>query len=126
MKHFCQLVFSDFVVGTANTYTVPELNDLLASADRLAIQAIVDQVTGTSPTLTIQVEMSSDDRNWSAKSGTAEINAVALDSISTKILTGIEPGTNPGHGRTRLRIALGGTNPQANLKLYVTGRDRVP
>ena len=126
MKHYCQLVFSDFVVGTTATFTSPKFNDLLATADRSAIQAIVDQVTGTSPTLTVQVEMSSDDRNWSSKNGTAEINGTALVNSATNILSGIEPGTNPGHSRARLRIALGGTSPQANVKIYVTGRDRVP
>lgn len=126
MRRFCQMVFDDFVVGTTTVYTSPIYEDTLGTADRLAIQAVADQVSGSSPRLTVQVEHGSDGRNWTAKSGTPEINNIAIDTGSTVTLTGTEPGTNPSHTRIRLRIALAGTAPQAHVKLYVTGRDRVP
>jgi hypothetical protein len=118
-------VFDDAVVGTGNVYTSPEFEELLGLADRSAIQAVADQVSGTTPTLTVSFEHGTDGRNWSAKNGTAEINAQALVSNATNNLTGTEAGSNPSHGRARLRIALAGTTPQARLRIYVTGRTRV-
>lgn len=126
MRKFCELVFDDFVVGTTAVYTSPVYEEIMATADRLAIQPVVDQVSGTTPTLSVQVEHGSDGRNWSPKSGTPEINALALGTAGTVTTTGTEPGTNPTHGRVRLKISLGGTSPQAHVKIYVTGRDRVP
>ncbi len=117
------LVFDEFVVGAVTVYTSPAHNDLLGRTERLAIQAVVDQVTGTSPTLLVRQEHSSDQRNWSDKSGTAEIPATAITAGSTNVLTGYEVGTNPSHGYVRLEITLGGTTPQAHVKLWVTGRD---
>ncbi len=126
MRRFVELCFDDFVVGTSSVYTSPEVELLLGTADRLALHAVVDQVTGTSPTLTVQVEHGSDGRNWASKTpGTPEINLQAISATSTTQLTGVEGGANPSHTRVRLRIALGGTSPQAHVKVYVTGRDRV-
>lgn len=117
------LVFDDFVVGTTAVYTSPEFNDELGRCERLAIQAIADQVTGTSPTLLVQQEHSSDQRNFSNKNGAAEIPATSISTTATTVLTGYELGTNPSHGYIRLRIQLGGTSPQAHVKIWVTGRD---
>lgn len=117
------LVFDDFVVGTTAVYTSPEFNDELGRCERLAIQAITDQVTGTSPTLLVQQEHSSDQRNFSNKNGAAEIPATSISATATTVLTGYELGTNPSHGYIRLRIQLGGTSPQAHVKIWVTGRD---
>lgn len=126
MRRFTQLVFDDFVVGTGNVYTNPVHEDLLGSADRLAIQAVAAQFTGTSPTLTVQVEHSSDGRNYSSKNGTPEVNGMSLSGSATVTASGTESGANPSAKYVRLRIALGGTTPQAQVKVYVTGRDRVP
>ncbi len=124
MRRFVELVFDDFVVGTASAYSTPEADLLLGTPDRFAVHAVVDQVTGTSPTLTVQVEHGSDGRNWSSKSGTPEINVQSLSAAATNQFTGVESGASPSHTRVRLRVALGGTSPQAHVKLYVTGRDR--
>lgn len=126
MRSYCTLVFDDTVVGTGNAYTSPQFEDLLGQSDRTALQAVTDLVSGTLPTLTVSFEHSSDGRNWAAKNGTAEINGTTLVPTVTNNFSGAEAGTNPGHGRARLRIALGGTNPQAHVKIYATGRSRVP
>lgn len=117
------LVFDEFVVGTTAVFTSPEFNDELGRNERLAIQAITDQVTGTLPTLQVQQEHASDQRNFTFKNGSAEIPATTISATATTILTGYELGTNPSHGYVRLRIQLGGTSPQAHVKIWVTGRD---
>jgi hypothetical protein len=126
VRQYCELVFDDFVVGTTTVYSNPRFEELLATSDRYAIQAVVDQVSGTSPTLTLQIEHGSDGLNWSAKAGIPEINLRGLSSTSTNVFTGFDDGSNPTHARMRIRITLGGTSPQANVKVYVTGRERLP
>lgn len=122
-KRTSTLVLDEFVVGTTAVYTSPEFNDELGRCERLAIQAIVDQVTGTTPTLLVQQEHSSDQRNFMNKNGSAEIPATSISPTATTVLNGYELGTNPSNGYVRLRIQLGGTSPQAHVKIWVTGRD---
>jgi hypothetical protein len=116
-------VFDEFIVGTGVVYTSPEFNEILARHERVAFQVIVDQVTGTTPTFTLQQEHSSDQRNWSFKNGTAEILPASISATATTVLSGYELGTNPSHGYVRLRLQLAGTSPQAHVKIWVTGRD---
>lgn len=116
------LVFDETVVGTGNTYTSPEFNDLLGQYERGAFQVLADQAT-SGATLTVQQEHSSDQRNWSNRNGSAEVNAVALSTTATINTPGYETGTGTGHGFVRLRISLAGTTPQAHIKIWYTGRD---
>lgn len=90
--------------------------------ERMSFQMIIDQVTGTTPTALLQQQTSSDNRNWIDKQ-TAEIPATTIVPTATNILNGYELGTNPSHGFMRLKIVLGGTSPQAHVKVWVTGRD---
>ncbi|APR86500.1 Hypothetical protein A7982_11849 [Minicystis rosea] len=123
MRTYTKTVFNDFVVGTGSTYTTSEHNKLLGSAGKIAFQVVGDQVSGTSPTLTLQIEHSSDGRNWSNRSGTAEINAQSLSSSATNVLFASDAGATPLLGFVRLRIALGGTSPNAHVKITAVGRD---
>ncbi len=121
MRDFNILAFDDSIRGTGvNWYTPITLNDQLGQADGLALNAITTKVTGTSPTLTCQVEHSGDQRLWLSV-GTAEINAAAIANETT--LFGLRASFNPVLlGFVRIRIAMGGTNPECRLKLFVTGR----
>jgi len=117
------LVFDDFVVGTTATYTPTRLNDRLGQFDKYSLTAIADQVSGTTPTVTVQLEHSADQRNWANKNGTAEINAQSLSTSQTNVFTGTDAGTTPANAFVRLRVVLGGTTPQAHVKVYACLRD---
>lgn len=117
------MVFDDFVVGTTSVYTSEDWNDKLGLANKLAIQAVSDQVSGTSPTLTVQIQHSCDQRNWLDKSGTAEINAESLSPTASNVDFGNDSGSTPNLGYVRLKISLGGTTPVAHVKIHVCGRD---
>lgn len=124
MRIFSQLVFDDFIMGTESVYTAEQYNDGMGLADQFAIQAVADQVSGTTPTLTVQIQHSNDQRNWVDKSGTAEINAQSLSASATTVKVGTDSGSTPTLGYRRLKITLGGTTPVAHVKLFACGRDK--
>jgi hypothetical protein len=117
------LAFDDFVVGATTVYTPTGLNDALGAYDKAAIQAVADQVTGTSVTLKVQIEHSSDQRNWASKNTTAEIPATSISTTATTPLVGTDAGTTPSLAFVRLAITVAGTSPQAHVKVWVCLRD---
>ena len=127
MKIFNQCVFEGYVSGTAAVYSDSQHNALLGTTDQLSIGGYTAQVTGTSPTLTVQVEQSFDNIRWQNRNGTAEIAAAALSTGSTE--TNVQgqdgsPTARPTLPFVRLKITLGGTSPTAQVRLWATGRDR--
>ena len=126
MKIFNQCVFEGFISGTANVYSESQHNSLLGTTDQLSISGYTAQVTGTSPTLTVQVEQSFDNVRWQSRNGTAEIS---LSTLSTSAETNVQgqdgnPTARPTLPFVRMRIALGGTTPAGQVRLWATGRDR--
>jgi hypothetical protein len=124
MQLFHELVFDDAIEGTASVHSDPRFNAQLAAADRFQIMGVVSQVSvsGGTPTITVQLEHSADDRNFVNKSGTAEISAVTLSTTTITVVSGSDAGSVPLGGFARLRIALGGTSPRTRVRLWVTGR----
>jgi hypothetical protein len=93
--------------------------------DELAIQIIADQVTGTTPSMELQIEHSGDGRNWSNKAAAAELTFGngSLGVGVTNKLGALDAGTIPALGLVRIRLTLGGTSPAAHIKLNICGRD---
>jgi hypothetical protein len=126
MRRFTTTVFEDFVVGATSTspvYTATDFNKTLGSVDRLAFQVVADQVSGTTPTFTLQIEHSGDGRNWLSKAGTPEVNAQGLSTSAASVFIAYDAGTTPSLGFIRFKIFLAGTSPVAHVKVHVTGRD---
>ena len=127
MRIFNQLVFDGYVSGTANVYSDSQYYPLLGLADQLSLSGYTAQVTGTSPTLTVQVEQSFDNVRWQSRNATAEINASSLSTGAETTVQGQDgsPTARPTLAFARLRITLGGTGSLAGqVRLWVTGRDR--
>ena len=125
MSNLALLAFDDFIMaGATPVYTPQSLNDALGTFDKLTMQAVCDSITGTSPTITVQIEHSVDQRNWKAKNATAEINAAAIAAATPNSVGGDTSATG-SLGYVRLAITLGGTSPTAHVKVWVTGRDTV-
>lgn len=122
MRAFSKDVFDEIISGTGNTwYTPGSFNDLLGSVDFLGIFAATTNVSGTTPTLTVQVQHSPDGQNWVSVSGTPEISATLIASNTGYY--GSDNGISPVLASfVRLQITLGGTSPQCRLKVSVTGR----
>ncbi len=122
MRTFHTLVFNETLESTATLFTESELDDVLASADELSIFAVTDTVSGTTPTLTVRIQEGPDQIQWSNKAATAEINAVALSPTAVTTAVGRDSGAVPSNGFVRLSVSLGGTNPRAHVRIWVTGR----
>jgi hypothetical protein len=124
MRKYMKTVLNDFVVGTTAVYTDTSYNDALGSVDKIALHVVIDQVSGTSPTLTLALEHSCDGRNWVAKNiSGADISGQALLATATNSFFASDAGTVPFMGFVRIRVALGGTSPVAHVKVHLTGRD---
>jgi hypothetical protein len=119
-------MYDENIEGTQALFTDPSHNALLGSVEKLSIFAVVDSVSGTSPTLTVQIEESGDQVRWINKAGTAEINAAALSTTVITTAVGRDTGATPSNGFLRLRVSLGGTSPKAHVRLFVTGRGEQP
>ena len=127
MRIFQTKLFDGFVSGTASVYTHTAFSDLLGSVERLTFGATVSAVTGTFPTLSVQLESSPDGTRWMNQSGGPELDP----TIQGMLVAGDNPAiissnqssrTVPIGGLVRMRIALGGTSPAGYVRLWVAGR----
>ncbi len=124
MRSFHVLAYDDVVQGTSATYTPPHFDDLLGAVEQLSICVSASQVSGTSPTLTVQIEQGPDQIRWENRNTTAEINGAALSATADNVETANDgdPTATTRLAFARLRIQLGGTAPQARVKVWVVGR----
>ena len=125
MRKMNFVVFDDYIPSNVQVFTAQSLNDRLGLFDKLSIEAVADNVAGTSPTITVQIQHSSDNRNWVNKNTTAEINAAGISVGSTTPNAGSDTSSAASLGFVRLAITLGGSSPSAHVKIWVTARDTV-
>ena len=124
MRKLSILAFDDFVTSATTVYTTQALNETLGAFDKLSIQAICDSLS-TTPTVTVKIEHSADQRNWVQKTaGAGEIPAFGPTTAIPSIVGG-DTSLVGSMGFVRLAITLGGTTPSMHLKLWVTARDTV-
>lgn len=116
------LVYDATMDGTTSVYVDPAWHDRLGLPDRLTLFAVADGVSGTSPTLSVQLEESSDQQSWLNVNGSAEIPATTISTSATTALVGYCTGAFPNMTFIRARLQLGGTTPRARVRLWVTGR----
>jgi hypothetical protein len=121
MRKFNALVFDEVIVGATTVFTSAALNDRLGMYDKLTLCAVADAISGTAPTLSCQIEQSSDQRNWLAKNGTAEIQSFTVNTTTMKV--GGDTSSTGSIGFVRINMTTGGTNPVIHVKLYVVARD---
>jgi hypothetical protein len=88
------------------------------------MQAVADSLSGSSPTITVRIEHSVDQRNWQAKNATAEINALAVTATAPSVVGG-DTSSLGSLGYVRLAITLPVAGTAGHVKVWVTGRDTV-
>src|SRR5215210_3744233 len=108
MRVYHALVFDENLEATTALYTDPSFNAQLALCEKLHIFTISDTASGTTPTLTVQIEDSPDGVHFNNRTATAEINAQALSTTNNTTLVARDAGTNLASGFARLRVQLGG------------------
>ena len=120
MRMFTKQVFNDYVEGAITAhYSSAELNSLLAGAEKLYLQARVSKVSGTSPTFTLKLEHSNDGKEWATL--ITLLNASSLTAGQLNNLFGKNENQIPG-AFVRVSVALGGTDPTAQVTVLATGR----
>src|SRR5207245_414621 len=97
------------------------LAQLLGSVETVTCSGMVYATTGTSPTITVQLEHSPDGARWMSEQGTAELNAFPLTSGSDNFFFCVSTFAS-ALSHVRLRIALGGTTPTGVVQIWLAGR----
>lgn len=111
------------MLGTSSLYTSPEWNDVLGAADKLWLFVVVSEVVGATPVLFVQIETSANDVDWANLNTNPEINRVTITGGARTVIRA-DAITN-ACGLARLRVALGASDDQARVQVWVTGRDNV-
>lgn len=119
---YCIPVFEGALTGASAPQTSPaNMNGTIAQAERFFLQARVTQVAGTSPSITVTLEHSNDDVNFTTKS--TLINGTALTANQQNNIFAQDLGTaQVGGCSMRVSVSLGGTTPSAYVQLYLCGR----
>ncbi|MGH7437077.1 MAG: hypothetical protein ACRENE_15495, partial [Polyangiaceae bacterium] len=105
-----RLLFAERMTGTDSIYTMQQC-DWLSGFDQLGVVAVADEVSGTSPTLTVQTEESSNGRTWTNVNGAPELDNVTITpGIPLPSAFGFSDSV-PLSGFIRFRLQLGGTAP---------------
>lgn len=126
MRTFQALVFDDTLDSSTPLYIDPSFNDELGSMEDLSIFGVAVALSGTSPTLSVQIEESPDQIHWRNKGASPEINAAALSLTTFTNVQGRDAGALPASGFVRLRVEVGGTTPRVDVKLWVAVRSERP
>jgi hypothetical protein len=128
MKRSNLLVFDDYVHGAFGeaAITSQQFNQALAKTDQLAIQAVVDNISGiVAAGFMVKVFHSTDGRNWIARS-LAAFPSVDIDLSSTLLAAGsyfgYDSGKSPRSAFVQLRIMMP-LGVGAHVRVHVTGRD---
>jgi len=114
-------VFDDYVLGTTPVYSPSQLTKALAQFEKVALQIVADEVSGTAPTLAAMLQTSSDGRHWVDKSPGLAATAISAGQVNALSLA--DSGATPSGALRRLKIALGGTDPKARVRVSATMRN---
>jgi len=120
MIAFSEEIFRTYVSGTQSVYTDMRFAALLGSVERLSVWAFNLVVSGTTPSLTIQIEQSPDGIRWQNQGSVPECNNISI--VSLTYISFDSANDVPMANYVRLRITLGGTSPATLLRLQAAGR----
>lgn len=122
MRKASTTVYDDFVQGTSATfYSDTTFNVVLGMYDKVGVQVVTDNASGTTPTITVVWEHSNDGRNWHEK--TTLVDAGAVSTTATSTFFGSDSGATPSMALCRVKITLAGTSPACHARVHVCARD---
>lgn len=97
---------------------------LLGQGDKLALQLLATNVSGTSPTVTVAIEDSADGTNWAPKSTPISAQSIGAGAGGTADVRGYDTDSRPLFPLVRLKITLGGSSPSAHVQILAVSRDQ--
>lgn len=140
------LVFNDIIYTGSPSYTIATFNDALAQHDMIAVMAVVDNVSGGTPTFDLAIEHSCDGRNWLRRSDTLQssplvytpsfgditlasmaVNTTRVGAYSDAAWGVTKQGTSAGGGGGPtlgyVRFAMSMNSGSAHVKVYAVLRN---
>lgn len=118
------VAFDDYVYGTTAVYSSSFFHALLGELEVYSIEVVVDSLPGTpSGSAIVQVEMSSDGRNWLPRNSSPEITASITAGNETVASAG-EVGAVVPLSLLRLKVQLTGSpgTPAARVQAFMRPR----
>ena len=120
MRRLTVQVFDEYIAGTTTTwYTSCAYDELFGSADSLVIQAVTEQVSGTT-NLVITPQHSCNGLDW--KDCTSVLSQLGVVTDGTYLMDTAFFASQTFLTYVRLKITLTGTAPACLLKVIVCGR----
>ena len=127
MLVFHELVYEGYVLADSapEVYTGPDLMPLMGAVDVLHVSGYATQVTGTSPTLQIAIDVSNDRLFWYPQDLLGPvIDNLPLSTSTETFFQAVETTvTRVRFGYVKLKISLDGTTARGFLRVWATGRD---
>jgi hypothetical protein len=125
------LVFNDIIYTGSPSYTIATFNDALAQHDMIAVMAVVDNVSGGTPTFDLAIEHSCDGRNWLRRSDTLQssplVYTTRVGAYSDAAWGVTKQGTSAGGGGGPtlgyVRLAMSMNLGSAHVKVYAVLRN---
>ena len=130
MRVFHVVAYEAYAATGQPVSSSPSLSELFGSVDRLYVGGYTSEVSGSSPTLEIVEQISLDNENW-----TSGNYLVGVPGIPIPLNVGSETKFQGADADPdawlfgakapfrRLRITIGGTNANAMVRVWATGRD---
>ena len=118
MIAFTELVF-DQMVRNANSEVLSsaKFDELLGSAYDLTLEVEVEESSGGSPTITVNVHHSN-----SARGFVSLASVISAASIASPPYRSLASQGGPFGKFVRIGVVLGGTSPTARVRVWATGR----
>jgi hypothetical protein len=130
MRIFHIKVHEGYIFTGQPVYTSPSLSNLLGSVDMLDVSGYTSQVSGSSPTIEVQDQISMDGENWTGGAIPILGASTSLNLSGETLFQGQDYDTDISYNFgakpafVRLKITVGGAGANAMVRIWVTGRDR--
>ena len=118
-REFVIVAFDDQINGVTEVFSAQEHNETFGRADSVVVYVRGTNNSGTSPTLTLKLYGSNDNKYFTAQS--TLLNAVSL-GLNAPYESIVDTGSAQLAAYLRFGATLGGTTPGTNLKVIVCGR----
>ena len=120
MREYTLTVFDENIVGTGPWFSSSQYNDALGLADTFVGQTIVESVSNTSATLTIDMQHSCNGLDWLSLTG---FSGPIGGNDATNLLTyGGDYTFGSPLSLMRFKISLSSAAASCRLKIFVCGR----
>lgn len=117
-RKFTTTAISQYVKGTGPVFSSAEYADLLGSADEVTLQLVTEQVTGTTPKVTVNLLVSNDGVHFPNRQSSVFSNIEVSEDFS--VMSGAIAG-NSAFGKVEAKFT-GNEDNAGVIKIIACGR----